>query len=148
MAQIIKTVSNNGIILTIKELAAIGLHPGHKVVSEKFETKITDHQREILFCYYRYCIDHGLKECGHYSVDGVHEDVKAWCNEVHPGDFGGNVSIKRMKKPVFELFWKTVDLEYMQELAHIDTSIFWADYQQWKDSGTEVEFKVWKGVRT
>lgn len=149
MNVIVKSVGVHGLTLLPKELLAIGIKQGQRAKIEKWVPAISNDQRAMLFAYYQFCIDHGLKELGHYSVDGVHEDVKAWCNEVHPGDFGGNISITRMNKLVFDLFWKTVDLEYFQLLGGIDTSEFWKEYQDWKDSGTEMKFRKWKeGVIT
>lgn len=141
---IVITSGTEGIKLTLKQLETIHIKAGQRVKIEKWIPPITDDQRGMLFSYYRFCINHGLKELGHFSVDGVHEDVKAWCNEFHPGDFGGQVSIKRMDKTTFDIFWKLIDLEYFQQLAGIDTSLFWIDYENWKNSGTELTFREWK----
>jgi hypothetical protein len=144
MPNIIKTAGENGIQLTAIELKSIGVHPGQRMKIGKWQPPISNDQRAMLFSYYGYCLDHGLRELGHFSIDGLHEDVKAWVNSTHPGDFGGNISITRMNKVVFNEFWKLIDFELIQGCLNVDTGPFWVEYEQWKNSGTEEKFREWK----
>lgn len=147
MSEIRKTVNTAGISVTLQQLEAIGIKPGQQVVISRWYPVVSNKQKALFFCYLTFCIDHGLRNKGHFSTDGLYQDIKAWARDTYPADFRAGVRLSRMNNERFDLFIKLVDTELMQGFFEIDTSEFWADYQDWKNSGTEQDYPDWKAGR-
>jgi hypothetical protein len=144
MPEILKTATTAGLVITLQQLEAVGIKPGHRVTVSRWYPVTSNKQKGLFFCFLQYCIDNGLKEHGHFSVDGLYQDIKAWARDSHPADFKTGVRLSRMNQERFELFLNLVDAELMIMFFGIDTSRFWQEYNTWKASGTEQDFAEWK----
>jgi hypothetical protein len=73
-----------------------------------------------------------LADKGHFEVDALHTDIKAWIQSEYPNQF----NIKEMfssatlnTKEITE-FVALVDRELMVKFFRIDTSRFWGDVEK------------------
>lgn len=120
---------------------------GETVSIDRKKARRSDAQNRFWWAYLTWCIERGgLKQLGHYSVDALHEDIKAWIMSEHSMQFREEFSTAELNKPEFAAFFSIVDMELMGQFFCIDTSRFHADYeafkewQQYNESGT---FKEW-----
>lgn len=91
-------------------------------------------QNSFYWCFLTWCIspDGGnLQDQGHFSVDGLHENIKVWFQERHGRDFGmeERFSTTKLDKEGFGRFLDIVNQELMVEFFGIDTSGFWREYE-------------------
>jgi hypothetical protein len=113
------------------------MKPGDVIVYHKKRSKRSPMQNGIYWAYLRWCIDNGLMQQGHFSIDGLHEDIKAWVKEVHPNQFSmQEVSTADMNVLEFGEYIQIVDTELMAGFFNLNTSGFWAIYET---------FKSWQG---
>jgi hypothetical protein len=127
----IKTIKDDLHLSTI-ELKLIDVNPGDKVVITKYYDNINDKQKGLYFELLEYALNNGLKQLGHYSKDGLHEDIKYWGRTERPLDIG-SFSLKESVMPEFITKLEIIDREYLGEICHIDTSQFWEEYKEWQD---------------
>jgi hypothetical protein len=116
-------------------------------ISKKKKTRSLK-QNNFYWCFLSWCIHPAggnLQEQGHFSVEGLHEDVKAWFKDKHGKDFGieGKFSTTALDKDKFKQFFDIVNQELMVEFFGVDTSAFWREYEKygtWIDYNSE-DFK-------
>ena len=102
----------------------------------------TRKQNNFYWCFLAWCIHPAggnLQEQGHFSAEGLHEDVKAWFKDRHGKDFGieGKFSTTTLDKDKFKQFFDRVNQELMVEFFDVDTSVFWREYEKY---GTWVDY--------
>ncbi len=98
-------------------------------------------QNAFYWAYLSWCIHpNGGSLCdqGHFSVDGLHEDIKAWFTDQHKHDFEieGKFTTTELNTKGFSDYFEIVNKELMIEFFGIDTSGFFKDYEkfcQWGD---------------
>lgn len=73
-----------------------------------------------------------LQSQGHFSKDGLHEDIKAWIKEKHPQDFkiDKKFTTTTLTRQEFSRFFDIVNQELMIEFFGVDTSPFWRDLER------------------
>jgi hypothetical protein len=84
-----------------------------------------------------------LKSQGHYSTDSLHENIKAWLKETHPQQFeiDYKFSTTELTRKEFGEFLDIVNQELFVEFLGVDTSGFWAAYDQYIGSNGTDGFK-------
>ena len=105
-------------------------------------------QNAYYWCYLSWCIHPNggaLCDQGHWSIDGLHADIKAWFTEKHKHDFGinGKFTTTMLDKQKFSQYFEIVNKELMIEFFGLDTAQFFRDYEQygrWLDY-SDKEFK-------
>lgn len=125
-----------GIIIKVNMSGiSIKCHPGR--LKEGDEIKIikgsnrTTKQNSLYWTFLEWCIENGMKDKGHYSVDGLHENIKFYIKDKHKQDFDicKDFTTTDLTFGEFRYFIDIVDIEIMQELG-IDTSIFKQEYEE------------------
>jgi hypothetical protein len=101
--------------------------------------KVTEHkknrslsQNRLYFGFLKWCISReggGLIDQGHFAVDGLHADVKAWIQSEYPNqfDFKQIFSSAELNTKQFTDFIELVDRELMCKFFGIDSSVFWGE---------------------
>jgi hypothetical protein len=121
----------------------------NEVVNVSKKKKIrTLKQNAYYWCFLSWCIHPNggaLCEQGHFSSDGLHEDIKSWFTDKHKHDFeiDRKFTTTILDKQKFSQYFEIVNKELMIEFFGIDTSQFFRDYEkygQWLDY-TDKEFK-------
>lgn len=113
----------------------------------------TEAQNRLLWVYIRYCIEVGLKECGQFSEKSVWDNIKYWASSENPEKYPKGFTTTKFSILEMQEFINYVDAGYMVELAGIDSSGFWADYEAFKESqkysheGQELTFSQWMNSR-
>jgi|WetSurMetagenome_2_1015567.scaffolds.fasta_scaffold34565_7 hypothetical protein len=142
--EIIKTSGQDGIKLTSLELETIRVKPGQKVSITKWVNSITPEQLRFVHAYFRFCIKSGGDQAAHYDAHAFWTDAKGWLKLKYPHDKDyAKITLSNMKMIQLEKILRVIDLELMQEKLEIDTSKFWCDYENYKNSGTEQPFSEW-----
>jgi hypothetical protein len=124
------------ILVDLKE-PALKIKLDDSVEVHKTRTIRTLKQNAMYYVFLEYCIEKGLKGHGHFSVDGLHEDVKAWMQDAHKLEFQKGFSTADMGLAEFSRYFEIVDRELMNQFFGIDTSKFFQDYE---------DFKAWESV--
>jgi hypothetical protein len=146
--EIIKTVGKLDILITRNQLSAIGIKEGNKIRIEKYTPQITSAQLRFVHAYFQFCINSGGDQAAHYDAHAFWTDAKGWIRIKYPYDKDyEKITLSNMSMLKLEKILKVIDLELMQERLEIDTSFFWTDYQNWKDSGTDQSFSDWINSR-
>ena len=88
-------------------------------------------QNRLYWGFLQWCISReggGLIDEGHFSVDGLHADIKAWIQSEYPNQFNFRelFSSAALNTKEFTEFVELVDRELMIKFFGIDTSRFWA----------------------
>lgn len=143
MKEIKRTVGKGDIIITPKNLEAIGVKMGQHISIRKFHASITPKQLRFVHAYFQFCIEAGGEAVGHYDAHSFWTDAKGWLKATHPIKEFERITLSDMTQPELEKILRIIDLEYIQEKIGIDTLQFWCDYQKFKDSGTEMEYDEW-----
>ncbi len=143
MREITKTLGNADIVITKNNLSALGIKEGHKISIKKWHPQITLKQLRFVHAYFGFCIEHGGERVGHYDAHAFWTDAKAWLKAAHPIAEFQRITLSDMTMEALEKILRIIDLEYIQEIIEIDTSLFWAEYEDWIASGTELEFDEW-----
>lgn len=142
----------NNDILDIECLGASNFKIGQRVDVYHLTEGVTDKQRGLMFALIGYSIEIGMKDLGHFSVNGIWEDIKQWVRDNHAADYGKDFGMRTMKKLDVDMFVKFVMDEYFVALCNIDVSGFWDEYDNFKiyearmnEQGIEVTFRdYWK----
>jgi hypothetical protein len=92
-------------------------------------------QNATYWLYLTWCIDPfggDLQSSGHFSIDALHEDVKAWLKATHPQDFkiDKQFTTTTLTRQEFGRFFDIVNNELMVEILGVDTSPFWKDLEK------------------
>lgn len=87
-------------------------------------------QNRLYWGFLQWCISReggGLIDEGHFSVDGLHADIKAWIQSEYPNQFNFKelFSSAALNTKEFTEFIELVDRELMIKFFGIDTSPFW-----------------------
>ncbi len=74
-----------------------------------------------------------LQSQGHFSVDALHEDIKAWITMTHKHDFDirKRFSTAELDQKQFRKFFDLVNQELMVDILGVDTSGFWKEYEKY-----------------
>ena len=102
---------------------------------KKFHKHRSLQQNRLYFAYLQWCIssDGGdLISQGHWSVDGLHSDIKAWIQSEYPHqfDFKKIFSSAELNSKEFSDFIEIVDRELMNKFFEISTDKFWRSFNQ------------------
>lgn len=94
----------------------------NEIIIAKWGSQRTPSQNSLYWVYLEWLInDAGLKDQGHFSPEGLHEDLKAHLNK------GRSTSM--MNKSEFGEYFEKVD-QFITEFFEIDTSPFWKEYDE------------------
>jgi len=76
-----------------------------------------------------------LQSQGHFSVEGLHEDIKSWIKAVHEHDFKTDreFTTTELTRQEFKKFFDIVSQDLMVDKLGVDTSGFWQDYQRFEN---------------
>ncbi len=76
-----------------------------------------------------------LQSQGHFSIEGLHEDIKAWIKATHEHDFkmDKRFTTTELTRQEFKKFFDIVSQELMIDILGVDTSGFWQDYQRFEN---------------
>jgi hypothetical protein len=104
------------------------------VSSKRF--KRTPPQNRLYWAYLTWIIHPfggDLQSQGHFSVDALHENIKAWIEAAHSHDFpiDKKFSTAGLDKKNFGRFFDLVNYELMIEILGVDTSPFFKDYEKY-----------------
>lgn len=141
-------IGGTGTDVSVRFEKIVNIPEGTTVEVQRPRKQKTDQQRKIYFAFLDWCIRHGLKNKGHYSVDAVHNDIKEWVRDVHRVDFRPEWEFSELTEPEFRFYFDLVNLEFMIEFMELDTSQFWEDYEQYMEwskanHGTFAEWEVY-----
>ena len=122
---------------------------GEEVNVSRNKKKRTLKQNALYWAYLTWVIHpHGgdLESQGHFSVDALHENVKAWIEAKHSHDFpiDRKFSTAGLDKIEFGRFFDLVNAELMIEKLELDTSPFFADYEKygrWIEYNDDPDFR-------
>lgn len=127
---------------------------GQRVEVYHLKEGVTAKQRGMYFVLLAYSLEVGMRDFGHFSVDGLHEDVKGWVRETHPNDFGKNFGLRTISKGDVSLLIEMLIDEFFIALCHVDVSGFFVEYEKFKaweskmlERGEEVTFRQYWKVR-
>ena len=139
-----KTAGPTGIQLSLKELETIKVKEGQRVIITKWVKSITPEQLKFVHAYFQFCIRSGGEQSAHYDAHSFWIDAKSWLKLKYPYDKDyEKITLANMGMLQLEKILRVIDLELIQEKLEIDTSIFWIDYANYKNSGTEQPFSEW-----
>ena len=76
-----------------------------------------------------------LQSQGHFSVEGLHEDIKSWIKATHEHDFkmDREFTTTELTRQEFKKFFDIVSQDLMVDKLGVDTSGFWQDYQRFEN---------------
>jgi hypothetical protein len=102
---------------------------GEIVEVKKHRPKRTISQNRLYFGFLKWCIDNGLAEKGHWSVDGLHSDIKSWIASEYPHQFNVDklFSSAELNTKEFGEFIDIVDRELMVKFFELETWRFFGD---------------------
>jgi hypothetical protein len=110
----------------------VNFKQGQRVEIKEHKSNRSLNQNRLYFGYLQWCIsrDGGdLINEGHFSVDGLHADIKAWIQATYPNQFNYRelFSSAALNTKEFTDFIELVDRELMVKFFGIDTSPFWGE---------------------
>ena len=105
---------------------------GQIVEIKEHKRRRTLPQNRLYFAFLNWCISReggGLIDQGHFSVDSLHGDIKAWIQSEHPHQFNVDklFTTTELNTKEFTEFIDIVDRELMVQFFGIDTSKFFGD---------------------
>lgn len=76
-----------------------------------------------------------LKEQGHFSVSGLHEDFKEWYKETYKHDLNTiDFSTADLNTYEFCYYFERINLEVVNMILNVDTSPFLKEYEDFKQN--------------
>lgn len=105
-------------------------------VSERKKVR-TLKQNAMYWAFLTWCIHPfggDLQSQGHFSVDALHADIKAWFTMTHGHEFpmDGKFTTTELDIKQFRRYFDIVNQELMVDTLGVDTSGFWADYERYR----------------
>jgi len=121
-AKVLAIKSENGQLLA--KLCFDGRLPKvGEIVTVRWGSQRSQCQNALYWLFLEWCMDHGLRDNGHFSRDAFHENLKAHFKIK---------STANMNKVEFGKFFEEADM-FIVDFFGIDTSGFWANYEKdWK----------------
>jgi hypothetical protein len=107
---------------------------GDEVDIKKHKRKRSLSQNRLYFGFLQWCISPeggDLASQGHWSVDGLHSDIKAWVQSKYPNHFDMEdiFTTTALNTKQFNEYLELVDRELMVGFFGIDTSRFWGEVE-------------------
>lgn len=120
---------------------------GEKVNVSRKRSERSLKQNALYWCFLQWCVHPqggDLQSQGHFSTDGLHQDIKEWFKDKHKHDFniGERFSTTELDTKQFKDFLEIVDQELLVGFFGIDTSGFWSQLEQYSRQDTD-DFKAW-----
>ena len=116
------------------EVLSGSVFPGQRVQLSigKRRTKL---QNNLYWKFLSWCIDNGLKNQGHYSVEALHSNLKShFLSEktFTEGEFKAldEATTTSLSKQDFGEYFDKVN-EFMLSFFGLNTSVFWEEYKDW-----------------
>jgi hypothetical protein len=138
----------NNDILDIECLGRSNFKIGQRVDVFHYVEGVTDKQRGMVFALLYYAIKRGMGNLGHFSTDGLWEDIKQWTRDSHSMDYGLDFGLRTLKKLDVSMFVEILINEFFIGLCNVDVSGFFGEYEkfkryeeQMKRSGVDVTFR-------
>ena len=118
-AKVLAIKSENGQLLA--KLCFDGRLPKvGEIVTVRWGSQRSQCQNALYWLYLEWCMDHGLRDKGHFSREALHDNLKAHFNVK---------STAVLNKLEFGKFFEQIDM-FICDFFEMDTTPFWKEYEK------------------